>query len=324
MPFIMPRSIRPSLALICPSFTDTFAGQPRRLPALERLVAYSDEPWRSSTTFELDAWQCELLTALDLKDASEYPSAPLTLLGAGCDPERGTWLHAEPVVQAISAYGLTMSLCGRQNAASMAEIELLLRDHLAAAQMSWHVVGGRSYLRINSTIDARTVSARQATVGELQDALPTGPDATILRRAMTELQMLLHEKLNHPLAPNAVWLWGGGQMPRLAPKELAPMWTNDDYARGLYRALAASSCCPLPPSIDVLLEQANSSRLLAVIRDCGVDELERSWFAPTVRALNAGWVRHVDVYLDGWQLHARRSVVRRLFAVPRPLTEWMH
>jgi hypothetical protein len=328
MPVIMPRSPSLSLALICPSFTDTITRQPQRLPALERLMAYGAVS-ATAPIRDLDAWQCELLTALALTEPQQYPSATLTLTGAGHDLKPGTWLHAELVSQALSANGLTMTLSNNQIPATHDEIDLLVRDHLAAAHMDWQVVKGRSYLRFHTPIDARTVSARQAMLGELREALPAGPDATILRRVMTELQMLLHEKLADPGAPNAVWLWGGGEKSPLPASDLPPMWTNDDFTRGIYSAHAASNCCSaLPRQLDAILHQtilnrAGATHMLVVIRDCSLDELEQAWFAPARRALDQGRLQQVDVYLDGWQLRSRRSIVRRLFAPSRPVTEWL-
>jgi hypothetical protein len=216
-----------------------------------------------------------------------------------------------------------MSPCTPLSAASLAQIASLVRDHLAASQMFWEVVQGRTYLRCHSSVDARTVAVSQATLGELREAVPTGPSAKILRRAMTELQMLLHEKIPDPLAPNAFWLWGAGEMPQLPSRSLPPIWTNDDYARGIYRAHAANNCYPLPPVLDVILDQASEARRVVVIRDCSPSVLERDWFAPALHALNKGRLHQVDIYLDGWQVLARRSFMRRLFAPSRNLAESM-
>jgi hypothetical protein len=140
---------------------------------------------------------------------------------------------------------------------------------------------------------------------------------------MNELQMLLHEKLDSA-APNAIWLWGAGEIPTLVSRELPSMWTNDHYTRGIYLAHAASGRCAPLSAVDAILAQSHDSHLLAVIRDNDPEQLEEQWFAPLLRALDGGRLVSVDIYLDGWRVRARRSLMRRMFARPRPLAEWMH
>jgi hypothetical protein len=191
--------------------------------------------------------------------------------------------------------------------------------------MRWIVAGEQSFLQVNAPLLAQTVAARYAMTGELQDAQPAGPGATTLRRVMTELQMLMHEKLTYASAPNAVWLWGGGEMPQLEPKELPLIWTNDAYSRGIYRAHSATGRCkPLPRTPDNILEHVADAPVVAVLRDCSVADLEEHWFAPVLRALDRGTLQTVALYFDGWWLQAQRSFMRRMLARPRPITEWLH
>jgi len=326
---IMPSSDRSSLALVCPLFAQTFARQPVRLPALERLIAYGGAGLVTTPqSTALDAWQLELLHALNLGDPLRYPSAPLAWLGASGEIETGTWLHADPVFLAMSSQGLALNLSAPWNASTLSAVEFLVRDHLAAEQLAaeqleWRVAGGQAFIHRIAPLDVQTVSARHAAQGELQESLPTGNDATTLRRVLTELQMLIHEKLTDPASPNAIWLWGGGEIPELQPMKLPAMWANDHYTRGIYKAHAASDhCSALPPSFDAI-EQSFATRGVAVIAKCGLDDLERQWFAPALRALDSGRLKEVDIYLDGWQLHAERSLLRRLFARPRSLLESM-
>jgi hypothetical protein len=325
---IMPPSVPTKLALICPSFSDRFARQPPRMPALERLLAYSDVPSQSVTPArELDTWQHELGQALGLTDMTCYPSAPLTWLGAGGNREPGTWLHADPAVQAISAHGLTMRSSVAWTAQSFAVVESLVRDHLAADLMQLRSIGEHAMLQIKTTIDVRTTTLFQASQMEIQEALPTGPSATSVRRVMNELQMLLHEKFDTAVpdtaSPNAIWLWGAGEIPSLAELELPSMWTNDDYTRGIYLAHGAAARCAPLSTVDAVLTQSQHSNLLAVVRACDPEQLEKQWFEPLLHALDQGRLSTVDIYLDGWQLRAKRSLMRRMFARPRPLAEWM-
>lgn len=100
------------------------------------------------------------------------------------------------------------------------------------------------------------------------------------------------------------------------------MWTNDDYTRGVYRAHGAHERCMALASLDAMLE-GRAAHVLAVVRHDNIETLEREWFVPILRALEQGRVREVDLYLDGWQIRARRSLPRRLFSRTRPVAEWM-
>jgi len=324
MRVIMPSSLRPSLALICPGFTSSFGAQPLRLPALERLLAYCQAGLTLSTySTALDVWQCELLQLLNV-EPSQYPSAPLTWLGAGGVGEPGAWLHADAVKLAVTAHGLSLERVSAWDASSLASVAALVREHLAALQMSWRSVGAQVFLHRRTPLSVHTVSTRHAACGELHELQPHGPDAAQLRRVMTELQMLLHEKLAYANAPNAIWLWGAGELPTLPAKELPPMWADDHYTRGVYSAHAANKCClPLPESLHDLLDQTAAAQLVAVVGNRDLHELEARWFAPALHALHAGRLHSVAVYLDGWQMHAQRSLLRRVFARARPFAESM-
>jgi hypothetical protein len=212
-----------------------------------------------------------------------------------------------------------MTLGAPWTTANLAEVELLVRKHLAEAHIRWRMSSARAFLQIETPIDVHLTSARQACHCELQETLPTGTDALTVRRAMNELQMLLHDKLNYPLAPNAIWLWGVGAIPHLPAQDLPSMWTNDDYTRGIYGVHAAGDRCSSLSNADAVLERADGERMV-VVRG-SVAALEQQWFAPLLRALDKGQLQAVDLYLDGWQINARRSLLRRLFARSRPLPE---
>jgi hypothetical protein len=309
------------LALVCADFAAAFARQPLRLPSLERLLAYSRGVTTTSSDDRLDAWQCELLDVLGVPDRSAFPSAPLTWLGATGAKEEGMWLHADPAWMSMSAQGLTLDRVHLWSAAQLPAIEALLQDHLAHASMRWRVGGGRAYLRRTAPLDASTTSPRHAAHGELRDKLPRGRDAAELRRLMTELQMLLHDKFG-PSAPNAIWLWGAGRIPDAQPMNPPPLWTDDHYAQGVYAIAASDRANSLPKSLDAVLSSAQSPRAAVLIHTADLDDTERNWFEPALRALHSGRLNTIDLYLDGRQAHAERSILRRWFARPRALAEW--
>src|SRR5262249_40935942 len=139
-------------------------------------------------------------------------SAPTSRLGATGerDEAEATWLHADPVRLETSTDGLILRAARRWSTNELDIVGKLFTEHLRHAHMSWHVAGGQTFIRSASRLQVRTVSPRRAANRSLRDLLPSDGAAPLLRRVMTELQMLIHEKFADQSAPNAVWLWGAG------------------------------------------------------------------------------------------------------------------
>jgi hypothetical protein len=318
---IMPAAANARLTLVVPQFNFAAAAE---LSALQRLAAYAGLQRRATAgPATHEPWQCELLDALRLH-VSLYPSAPFTWLGTGLegsDAERGTWLHADPVRMETSTDGLALQLCEWPD--DIGNVVPGLRTHLAEAGIEWHMAAGRAFIHSATEMAVTMPSARQATHA-VREALPQGPHAVRLRRLLTELQMLMHDKFAHNqerISPNAVWLWGAGQVRSCSPQPLLPAWTNDGFTRGIYRAHGAQAqCASLPASAEAVLKCADT-QLLVVARDLSPDDLEAGWFAPALRALNTGRLQQIELLLDGWQLTVRRSW-RRWFVRPRSLAAW--
>lgn len=308
------------LTLVCPTFADAFAREPQRLPSLERLAAQADAIEKPHAHGALHAWQGELLDALEL-DGARYASAPVTWLGATGERAEGSWVHADPVFLTPSAQGLQLQPAPPWTPEQLDRVTSLVSEHLSVDGMIWRVAGTRSFIQISGAISARMESLRAAARMSLSDALPTGADAKRLRQAMNDMQMLMHERLGAD-APNGVWLWGMGAMPDATPRTMPALWTDDHFARGVYRVHAASDrCFALPHALDDVLAGAAEAHRIVLVDGARLEELENAWFAPAYRALTAGRVREVHVCLDGWRIRTRRSLRRRLFARPRALQE---
>lgn len=310
------------LTIVAPGFADALAREPQRLPSLEKLAGYADGIETPHSHGALEAWQSELLDALAL-DLDQYPSAPVTWLGATGQRVTGAWLHADPVFLAPSAQGLELQPAPPWTREQLNSATSLVSEHLAAHGMTWHALGERSFIQVSNVLDTRTESVRAAARMSLTEAMPTGVDAKRLRQAMNDVQMLLHDKLGYGTldvrAPNGVWLWGAGRLPDAADRRLPAMWCDDDFARGVYRLHGASDrCFALPDTLDEVL-RADDAKRVVLVRDKHPAALESAWFAPALRALDAGRVREVIVCLDGSRINARRSFLKRLFARPRAL-----
>ena len=288
--------------------------------SLEVLAAYADKIEKPYSHGAVDAWQSELLDALAL-DVATYPSAPVTWYGATGERVTGTWLHADPVFLTPSAQGLELQRAPPWTPEQLNRVTSLVSEHLAADGITWHALGEQSFIQMSGALSVRTESMRAAEHMPLPEVLPSGTDATRLRQAMNDVQMLLHEKLDAN-APNGVWLWGAGQLPDAAARRLPTIWTDDDFARGVYRLHGATDrCLALAEPLDEVLLAANDATRIVVVRDKQPAELEAAWFAPAQRALDGGRMSEVNVCLDGRRIRARRSLWRRVFSKPRSLAE---
>lgn len=209
-----------------------------RWPLLARLAgrgALAMRWDRRDPQADLRPWQRGLLSALELSP-EPFASAPVSVagwMGAAADGvggERGgTWLHAEPVHFAAGLNRLTflgLEGAARVTGAERDALRPLLADHLQASGLV--LAPSRDWL-IHSPrlLSVHTSCPDAAAANELERVMPRGADSGMLRRLMTELQMLLHE---HPVnqararlglpAINSVWLWGVGS----AAVPPAPAW----------------------------------------------------------------------------------------------------
>jgi hypothetical protein len=291
--------------------------------SLERLITFSDGISATHGAADLQPWQSELLQALRVDNTEFSASAPLTWCGAGGESEPGTWLHADPVRLEMIATGLALQAVSSCNV-ELNTIETELRQHLAASGLQWRSRKQNGFIYSPAPLQVRTVSPHYAATMSLREALPEGPDARVLRKLMTELQMVLHNKFQDASAPNAIWLWGLGNIPlptqsfsessSLLPRLLA----DDGYARGVYLAHhAEGKIAPLPESLDAVL--MNGTDALVVLREGQAEQLEERWFAPALGALKSRWIKRIDLYLNGFRAVASYSPLKRWFAQPRPL-----
>jgi hypothetical protein len=157
--------------------------------------------------------------------------------------------------------------------------------------------------------------------------MPKGRDAAILKRLLTEVQMLLHE---HPVnvaraqrgvpAVNALWLHGVGALGRIERCVLPEAYGDDAYLRGLYR-LHERPAPGTASHADELLARMRSSAV-AVLATRALDELEARWAAPLLRALRAGTIGQLDLVLDRWRLTIDRPALFRFWRGALPPRQW--
>lgn len=197
-------------------------------------------------------------------------------------------------------------------------------------------LGAQAYLRSARDLESDTVDPARVRGGDVLDALPSGRDSAVLKRLMTEIQMWLHD---HPVniardargveSVNALWLWGGGRLPRSATVSTLPLLRSDDaFLKGLWN-LGGGVSAELPHSLDAI-ELAGAEALVASLACApGRGEthaqsmlaLERNWFAPAVAALRRGRLTCLQVHANDRLYSLTRSGLWRFWRAGPPWIE---
>jgi len=283
----------------------------------------------------LAPWQSALLEAVGLGGAdAHFPSAALTRTGELGEPAAGFWMHAQPLYFAAGMQHLSAMLLCEHNLVLPSERGALaptLAEHLQLS--GFELAGGHEgewLVRSANALQFASVSPERAVAMPLEEAMPQGPDAAMLGRLMTELQMLLHE---HPvnaqrqargaLPVNALWLHGEGALD-LGSLPLCPAlpqaFGHDLYLRGLYRLHDLTVAAP-PTDATSLLPLLNASAVVIVDTD-DLDTLESSWLAPLAGALAPRGISQLELVLDRWRIVVRRRARFALWRRPRSAMQW--
>lgn len=329
------------LTLILPGLSGTGVHPAPVLPALGRWLARSDHRREPRESLALLFGQFGLHAPGD----GDLPSAAVARLGeGGATLDDAYWLHADPVHLRVNAsgmalYGAPLLQVAAEEAAALVES---FNQALGGSGMRLEAPApDRWYLRLGEAPELCTVPLAQVAGRDLHRRLPTGADAARFHRLLNEVQMLFHD---HPLNRareeagrppiNSLWLWGGGRMP--APLR-APdgVWSDGPAARGLAE-LAAAPLAGVPADAEGLLAQAAGGSQLVELAalhaaalygdealwDERLAELERTWFAPLLRALERGRLAQLTLLADGHGFRLGRLAARRFWRRPRPLAGW--
>ncbi|MGE5320552.1 MAG: hypothetical protein ACM3KD_10250 [Hyphomicrobiaceae bacterium] len=267
------------------------AAQDLHLPALQTLLARG-----SRLACPADGVEAALCEALGIARQQDWPLAPITLTADGGLAGGAYWLRADPVHLRVlrdrivladsSAFELTQAEADALAAA--------IAQHFGATLSPMPLQPKRWYLRLEHAPRLTTTAPSLAAGRAIGPLLPQGVDAVQFRTLLNELQMLLH---GHPvnlareargdLPVNALWLWGGGELPS------CPAAAVSIYARNA-DALALGAFCnrralALPDRLDPCLLGTGGVMLLDHLTPAGqygdalgwraaLRELERDWF----------------------------------------------
>ncbi len=326
-------STSPWLTLIASEIGTALSRGVESSPGLARLAGRGTVAQRwpgADAESSLRPWQRGLAAALDIAPDS-IASAAISM----SHDRDAHWLHAEPVHFVAGLDRLTFLNLTDEARVTDAERTALfetLAPNFASGDFVLRTLDSEWFIRAAQPLRAVTSTPEAAAVNELQSVMPRGPDASVLRRVMTELQMLLHE---HPVneararrglpAVNAIWLWGGGSLAEIeSPPGLPPAFGNSVFLQGLYRACGRSPGA-LPGSAEKLLPTiADLPRAVVVVPEANLDVLDSQWLTPLSQALAGRRLSRLDLVLDVWHVDVRRGDLRRFWRRALPPSQWRH
>ena len=257
------------------------------------------------------------------REAGDWPSAALCAVADGAAWHPEAWIRADPVHLEPGRSDLRLGDPRELDVTREESAELCSSINRALNGVPGRLEAlapARWYIGLDATPRLRTREPSLAVGGPVAEALPRGTDAAMWMRALTEIQMLLHDlpvnrarnRRGRP-AVNSVWFWGVGPLPRRPDR--APdlcLWSDSALAEGLGRRLGAPYR-PLPGGAEALLQEEGSRARDIVFCDSLhyavrledwsawlelLKEWEAQWFEPLRRALWSGKLARLRIALD--------------------------
>lgn len=280
-----------------------------------------------------------LLTLLGLPADNRHGGAVLEWLGLGGEPRRGGWLRAEFVHLEVGSRNARLHSIDGLDALDAVQLASVLQAGLQFPGLTiWASPDPRLspgiFVHSDRPFDANCAFPGVDDLVELRDVLPQGRDGPVLRRLLTEAQMLLHDhtvnaarERRKQRTANAIWLTGVSEFAGLQSASLPAIASDGVYLKGLCR-LYGQQALPVPASADVAI--SGTQPALVELPSLGhsdpvahLGQLERDWFAPLVSAMGTGRISALAIQLDDLAIRIDRLALRRFWRRGPPLAEWL-
>ncbi|MCC7198340.1 MAG: hypothetical protein IT483_02390 [Gammaproteobacteria bacterium] len=280
--------------------------EPPRLPALERLLARAETPPEA-----VPDWRRWVQQQVGIRVAGA--TLPVARIARG---REGHWLLATPVhlMAGLERVHLHPEGALALDAGERAALERSFTASFGEAGMRLEFdERGECYIEMPHGIDATTRDPAEATGRIVDEYMPTGADAGLLKRLMTEIQMWLHvQPLNAAreaagrLTVNALWLWGAapGEPAVTLPASLPVLWSTDAYLVGLWRA--AGEAVQGPGEAVSLWLGRGARRTAATLSlatmgmtAAGLPGTDRDWFEALLQAFAMRRLDEVELWITG-------------------------
>ena len=267
-----------------------------------------------------------ILDILNLRAPSQGRAA-LRLLGASDAVPAGWLAAADPVHMetCIDHLRVRELPAGTLDADELVAVfEKLNRELGTDETLAFKTYGGSGYIEFQGG-ELLTPSLSALAVDGLEPAQfmaspGEGPGGAHFHRLHAEMQMVLHEtplagahpRLG-PVVVNALWVWGGGQMPEVSRAALPALFADDDLISGYWRA---AGCTPerAPTDLAACLPADGSP---CIVVETGRGDSES--LLQALELLKSGAVKTLIVLLGaGFQIELRRTDRYRFWRRPDP------
>lgn len=268
-------------------FRANAAEQPRRCMLLEKLTARADVERRTSD------WRADAFVVM-APDAAIVPTVAGAALFADCGPVQGAWVClATPVNYVAQMSSVRLSQDG------ILALTPRIADMLAADfNRIWNGSGVRLmagagsaaaaaqlYCIFDEILDVTTRDPEDVLGQNIEEYLPSGPNAPRLTQLMSEIEMWLFEASRaDPSRLNAFWLWGGGVPLESLPRVSGWFAGDDVYFSALARGSAG--------------REKSGSGVIVTSKIPGSDgwhEIESRWLKPAAAQLRSRRISRLDL-----------------------------
>ncbi|OOZ19267.1 hypothetical protein BOW35_05020 [Solemya velum gill symbiont] len=156
-----------------------------------------------------------LQQALGLDQKNDFPSGALRYAGLGGDPGRAVWAQLQPVHFRPDRDRLLVFPLEGASAIPPQGLLDHLNSHFAEDGCHFVSLNGEWFVRFDSPLSAVTSSLSEARRKGVEEAMPHGEDARLLKRLLTEMQMLLAQMVlpgQQQALFNGFWISGLGSL----------------------------------------------------------------------------------------------------------------
>jgi hypothetical protein len=287
------------------------AADPGRSPVLEQLLARADgfvpvSDWRSDA-FRIIAPQ-----------AACMPAVAAAALCAERGPVEAAWVCMAAPVHYVAEMSNVRFAPDGLLALRLAEAEALALDfNRVWGDSGTRLIAGRSadlYCIFDRALQVTTCDPQDVQNLHIAEYLPIGPDAPVLRRLMSEIEMWLFEHAvngargDQGLLPiTGLWLWGGGARLASLPKVVG-FCAGEDVFFNAFKGAASGG-----GGVIVMPEVPGTGAW---------HEAESRWLAPAIAHLRSGRISRLDLSAGTrcFSLTARAS--RRFWRRRKPWWEF--
>jgi hypothetical protein len=278
------------------------------VPCLRTLLGRSDE--QHEVCDDDEAWLCE---RFGVARQSDWPVAPIALLGTSTPPGESFWLRADPVHLQSNRDQLILlaSLSLGVTEAESTSLGVALNHHFVPEQIRFVTPEPQHwYLQATHVPRIHTTSLSRALGQTVDPLLPAGQDRLTWHRLFNEIQMVLHdhpvneERLKRGALPiNSVWFSGGGILPS-ALASFDQVIGSSALVQGLcklsnvpFRPVEQGLACVSGENALVELRETDNASLALEPRawKAALENLEQRWFAPLTQLLRQGHIRRVYI-----------------------------